>query len=99
MHTPHLLIDSIDLDSAATRAMQDAIKLLNEKLVYLNDGSRRLHGLYDKSMAKAKNLQDKLNTCEKHNLETTSLNQVFERKIEGMYHKSMNDLLQILNYE
>ena len=99
MHTPHLLIDSIDLDSAATRAMQDAIKLLNEKLVYLNDGSRRLHGLYDKSIAKAKNLQDKLNTCEKHNLETTSLNQVFERKIEGMYHKSMNDLLQILNYE
>ena len=99
MHTPHLLIDSIDLDSAATRAMQDEIKLLNEKLVYLNDGSRRLHGLFNKSIAKAKSLQDKLNTCEKHNLETTSINQVFERTIEGLYQKSMNDLLQILNYE
>ena len=65
--------------------MQDEIKLLNEKLVYLNDGSRRLHGLYDKSMAKAKNLQNELDTCEKRNLETRSINQVFEREIEGMY--------------
>ena len=82
---PHPLIDFINLDSDSTRAMQDEIKLLNEKLVYLNDGSRRLHGLYDKSLAKAKNMQNELNTCEKQNRETRSINQVFEREIEGMY--------------
>ena len=93
------MIDFIHLDSASTRAMQDEIKLLNEKLVYLNDGSRRLHGLYDKSLAKAKNVQNELDTCEKQNQETRSMNQVFERKIEGIDQKYTNDLLQILNYE
>ena len=78
------------LDSASTRVMQDEIKLLNEKLVYLNDGSRRLHGLYDKSMAKAKNLENELDTCEKLNLETRSINQVFEREIEGICQKYTN---------
>jgi len=81
------LIDFIHLDSASTGAMQDEIKLLNEKLVYLNDGSRRLHGLYDKSLAKAKNVQDELETCEKQNLETRSKNQAFEREIEGIDQK------------
>ena len=65
-----LLLDFIHLDSASTRAMQDEIKLLNEKLVYLNDGSRRLHSLYDKSLAKVKNMQNELDTCEKQNQET-----------------------------
>ena len=81
------MIDFINLDSDSTRAMQDEIKLLNEKLVYLNDGSRRLHGLYDTSMAKAKNLESELDTCEKLNLETRSVNQVLEREIEGMCQK------------
>ena len=93
MDEPQLLIDFINLDSDSTRAMQDEIKLLNEKLVYLNDGSRRLHGLYDKSMAKAKNLENELDTCEKQNLETRSINQVLEREIEGMYQKYTFDLL------
>ena len=77
----------IPSDLASAQAMQDEIKLLNEKLVYLNDGSRRLHGLYDKSMAKAKNLENELDTCEKLNLETRSINQVFEREIEGICQK------------
>ena len=72
--------------------MQDEIKLLNEKLIYLNDGSRRLHGLYDKSLAKAKNMQNELDTCEKQNLETRSINQVFERQIEGMNQKYIRQM-------
>ena len=50
--------------------MGDEIKLLNEKLDYLTEGSRRLHGLYDKSIEKNRNLQNKLDTCEN---ETISL--------------------------
>jgi len=45
--------------------MQDEIKLLNEKLVYLTDGSRRLHGLYDKRGEQIQNLQNQFETCEK----------------------------------
>ena len=33
------------------------------KLDYLTDGSRRLHGLYDKSMQNAKSVQNELDTC------------------------------------
>ena len=64
--------------------MQDEIKLLNEKLDYLTDGSRRLHGLYDKSIAKAKNVQNELDSCEKQKLATISKKQLCDRTVEGI---------------
>ena len=74
--------------------MKDEIRLLNEKLDYLTDGSRRLHGLYDKSIAKAKNVQNELDTCEEQNLETRSKNQVCERTVEGMGQNIISVLMQ-----
>ena len=47
----------IHLDPVSNQAMQDEIKLLNVKLVELNEGSRRLHGLYDKSLEEKRNLK------------------------------------------
>ena len=44
--------------------MQEEIKLLNEKLDYLNDGSRRLHGLYDGRGEQIQNLQNKFENCQ-----------------------------------
>ena len=78
------MIKTADLDSASTQAMQDEIKLLNVKLDYLNDGSRRLHGLYDRSNDKVKNLQEDLDSCEKRNLAIRSEIQVYEHTFEGI---------------
>ena len=67
--------------------MQDEISHLKVKADYLEDGSRRLHGLYDKSREQIKNLQNKLDTCENYNegiLRIQSNSQICERKIEGM---------------
>jgi len=79
--------------------MQDEIKLLNEKLDYLTEGSRRLHGLYDKSIAKAKNVQNELDSCEKQNLETISKNQVCDRKVEGIDQNMISILTKIKFFE
>ena len=45
--------------------MQDEIKLLNEKIDYLTDGSRRLHGLYDKRGEQIQHLQNKCDDSQK----------------------------------
>ena len=50
--------------------MQEEIKLLNEKLVYIEDGSRRLHGLYDKRGEQIQNLQNQFETCKKRRRRT-----------------------------
>ena len=63
--------------------MQNEIKLLKEKVVYLENGNRRLHASYE---ARTQNLQNRLDTCENQNgaiLGLQSNNQVCERKIEG----------------
>ena len=65
------------------KTFQDEIKLLNEKLDYLNDGSRRLHGLYMKSIQKAKNLQNELDNCEENLRTTQSKKHVCDRLVEG----------------
>ena len=74
-----LLIIPIRLDPASTRAMQDEIKLLNEKLDYLKDGNRRLDGLYYERGERIQKLESELDTCQNQN----SGNQVLERMIEG----------------
>ena len=79
--------------------MQDEIKLLNEKLDYLTDGSRRLHGLYDKSIAKAKNVQNELDSCEKQKLTTISKNQLCDRTVEGMGQNIISILTKIKFFE
>ena len=69
--------------------MQDEIKLLNEKLDYLTEGSRRLHGLYNKSLEETRNLKTQLNTCKNQNgaiFATQSSNQDCQRIIEGNVH-------------
>ena len=45
--------------------MQDEITLLNEKLDYLNDGNRKLHGLYDDRGKQIQSLQNKLDISTK----------------------------------
>ena len=60
--------------------MQDEIKLLNEKLDYLNNGNRRLHGLYDERGERIQKLENELDTCQNQN----SGNQVLERMIQGI---------------
>ena len=63
--------------------MQDEIKLLKEKVDYLENGNRRLHALYE---ARTQNLQNRLNTCENQNEAIFGIrpnNEVCERKIEG----------------
>ena len=60
--------------------MENKIKLLNEKLDYLNDGNRKLHDLYDKRGKRVQNLQSELNTCENRN----ESDQVFGRLVKGM---------------
>ena len=72
-----LLINS---DLASVQAMQDEIKLLNEKLDYLNIGNQRLHGLYDERGKRIQNLENELNTCDHQN----GSNQDCERIIQGM---------------
>ena len=37
---------------------------MKAKVDYLEDGSRRLHGLYDKSRKQIKNLQNSLDSCQ-----------------------------------
>ena len=74
-----LLIIPICLDPASTRAMQDEIKLLNVKLDDLNNGNRRLHGLYYERGERIQKLENELDTCQNKN----SGNQVLERMIEG----------------
>ena len=69
--------------------MQDEINLLNEKLDYLTEGSRRLDGLYNKSLEETRNLKTQLNTCKNQNgaiFATQSSNQDCQRIIEGNYH-------------
>ena len=78
------MIETADLVSASTQALQDEIKLLNVKLDYLNDGSRRLHDLYDRSNDKVKNLQKDLDSCEERNLAIRSKIQVNEQTLEGI---------------
>ena len=63
--------------------MQNEIKLLKEKVDYLENGNRRLHDSYK---ARSQNLQDRLNTCENQNGAIFGIrpnNEVCERKIEG----------------
>ena len=63
--------------------MQDEIKLLKEKVHYLENENRRLHASYE---ARTQNLEDRLDTCENQNgaiLGMQSKNKVCERKIEG----------------
>ena len=79
--------------------MQDEIKLLNAKLDYLTDGSRRLHGLYDKSIAKAKNVQNELDGCEKQKLAAISKNQLCDRTVEGMDQNIISILTKIKFFE
>ena len=67
--------------------MRDEIKLLKEKLDYLETGNRRLHDSYG---ARNQDLQDKLDTCQNQNgalLGLQSSYQVCEGKIEGIDHK------------
>ena len=73
------MIIPICLDPASTRAMQDEIKLLNVKLDDLNNGNRRLHGLYYERGERIQKLENELDTCQNKN----SGNQVLERMIEG----------------
>ena len=64
--------------------MQDEIKLLKEKLVYLENGNRRLHNSYE---ARNQDLQNKLDTCESQNgaiFGLQSNNQICQRKIQGI---------------
>ena len=44
--------------------MQDEINLLKEKVDFLEDGGRRIHGLYNKCQEQIKILQNKVDTCE-----------------------------------
>ena len=60
--------------------MENKVKLLNEKLDYLNDGNRKLHDLYDKRGERVQNLQSELNTCENRN----ESDHVFKRLVKGM---------------
>ena len=63
--------------------MQDEIKLLKEKVDYLENGNQRLHASYE---ARTQNLQYRLDTCENQNGAIFGMqpnNQVCERKIEG----------------
>ena len=68
--------------------MKDEIKLLNEKLVYLNDGNRRLHGMFDERGNQIQNLENKLDSCENQN----GGNQVSERMIEGIDFSKLKQL-------
>ena len=45
------------------QSLQDEIKLLKEKVDYLNKGNRRLNNLYEKRGEKIKNLESELNGC------------------------------------
>ena len=54
----------IHLDLAVTQAMQEKINLLKEKVDFLEDGGRRIHGLYNKCQEQIKILQNKVDTCE-----------------------------------
>ena len=71
---------SIYSDPTSTQAMHDEIKLLNEKLDYLNVGNRRLHGLYDERGKRIQNLENELDTCEHQN----SSGQDCELMIQGI---------------
>ena len=57
----------IHSDVASTQILEDEIKLLNEKLDYLNDGNRKLHGLYDDRGKQIQDLQNKLDYYENQN--------------------------------
>ena len=59
--------------------MQEEIKLLNEKLDHLENGNRRLDGLYYERGERIQKLENELDTCQNQN----SGNQVLERMIEG----------------
>ena len=74
-----LLIIPICLDPASTRAMQEEINFLNGKLDYLENGNRRLDGLYYERGERIQKLENELDTCQNKN----SGNQVLERMIEG----------------
>ena len=72
--------------------MQDEIKLLKEKVDYLNDGSRKLHDLYDKSREKSRNLQKKLESCESGNQDEMILRKELDLcRDELLDEKNLND--------
>ena len=73
------MIIPICLDPASTQAMQEEIKLLNIKYDYLENGNRRLDGLYYERGERIQKLENELDTCQNKN----SGNQVLERMIEG----------------
>ena len=63
--------------------MQNEIKLLKEKVDYLENKNRRLYASYE---ARTQNLENRLYTCENQSgriFGIQSNNQVCERKIEG----------------
>ena len=63
--------------------MQNEIKLLKEKVVYLESENQRLYATYE---ARTQNLQYRLDTCENQNGAIFGIkpnNQICERKIEG----------------
>ena len=57
----------IHSDQVSNQALQDEIKLLNEKLDYLTDGNRRLHGLYVDRGKQMQDLQNKLDYYKNQN--------------------------------
>ena len=82
--------------------MQNKIKLLKEKVVYLENGNRRLHASYE---ARTQNLQYRLDTCENQNGAIFGMqldNQVCEGKIEGfgqiLFQLSDNFSLNTITY-
>ena len=79
---------SIPSDLASAQAMQDEIKLLNEKLDYLNIGNRRLHGLYDERGKQIQNLENELDHCEQQK----GSNQDCEGMLQGMGSKDISSV-------
>ena len=84
-----ILIDLIKYDLASTQAMQNEIKLLKEKVDYLENGNQRLHASYE---ARTQNLQYRLDTCENQNGAIFGIkpnDHICEREIEGIGQKSI----------
>ena len=68
--------------------MRDEIKLLKEKIDYLENGNRRLHNSFE---VRNQDLQNKLDTCENKSGALFGLQsncQVCERKNEGIGQKN-----------
>ena len=79
-------------DPTSNQAMEDEIKLLKEKIDYLENGNRRLHDSYE---ARNQDLQNRLDTCENQNgaiFGLQSNNQVCERRLKGIVQRFFNCL-------